>query len=84
MKKERKTRNHRNHRVHREKYCVLKMNILIKILQEISFHGIASLLENEVLVELTVLEVLHSIYKSQLLTYLRSMDKRVGLLPNFM
>ena len=31
----------------------------------------------------TLVELLHNIYKAQLLTYLRAMDKRVGLLLNF-
>ena len=46
-------------------------------------HRIDFLVENEVIVELKSVEVLHSIYKAQLLTYLRAMDKRVGLLLNF-
>ncbi len=41
------------------------------------------IISNEVIVELKAVEVLHSIYKAQLLTHLRAMDKRVGLLLNF-
>lgn len=46
-------------------------------------HRIDFLVENEVIVELKAVDVIHSIYKAQLLTYLRAMDKRVGLLLNF-
>ena len=34
-------------------------------------------------VELKALESIHKIYEAQLVTYLRLMDKRVGLLINF-
>ena len=46
-------------------------------------HRIDFLVEDEVIVELKAVEAIHSIYKAQLLTYLRAMDKRVGLLLNF-
>jgi len=50
---------------------------------EISKQRIDLLRENELIVELKAVEVLHVIYKAQLLTHLRAMDKRVGLLLNF-
>jgi len=59
------------------------MNILTKTLLEMSFHGIDFLVENEVIVKLKAVELLHNIYKAQLFTCLRAMDKRVGLLLNF-
>ena len=46
-------------------------------------HRIDFLVENEVIVEQKAVEVHHSMYRAQLLTYLRAMDKRVGLLLNF-
>lgn len=39
--------------------------------------------QNEVVLELKAVDGIHRIYEAQLLTYLRAMDKRVGLLINF-
>ena len=41
------------------------------------------LVENQVIVELKSVEELKSVFAKQLLTYLRLLDKRVGLLVNF-
>jgi GxxExxY protein len=41
------------------------------------------LVEDLVVVELKSVERIHPVHKKQLLTYLRLMDKRVGLLINF-
>jgi GxxExxY protein len=41
------------------------------------------LIENQVIVELKAVESINKIYEAQLLTYLKAMDKRVGLLINF-
>ena len=41
------------------------------------------LVEDAVIVELKAVESINRIYHAQLLTYLRAMDKRVGLLINF-
>ena len=41
------------------------------------------LVDNAVIVELKAVDRLHEKHKAQLLTYLRLMDKRVGLLINF-
>ena len=46
-------------------------------------HRIDYLIENQVIVELKAVETIHRIYEAQLLTYLRAMEKRVGLLINF-
>ena len=41
------------------------------------------LVEGQVIVELKAVEGMNKIYEAQLLTYLKAMDKRVGLLINF-
>lgn len=46
-------------------------------------HRIDFLVEKEVIVELKATEAIHKIYEAQLLTYLKAMQKRVGLLLNF-
>ncbi len=46
-------------------------------------HRIDIIVEDQIIVELKAVEVIHQIYEAQLLTYLRVMDKRVGLLINF-
>jgi len=51
--------------------------------KDIGRHRIDFLIENQVIVELKALEALNKIYEAQLLTYLKAMDKRVGLLINF-
>ena len=51
--------------------------------RNIGQHRIDFLIENEVIVELKAVQMIHSIYEAQLLTYLRAMRKRVGLLLNF-
>jgi len=51
--------------------------------KEIGRHRINFLIENEVVVELKAVEKMNNIFEAQLLTYLKIMDKRVGLLMNF-
>ena len=51
--------------------------------KEIGKHRIDFLIENEVVLELKAVEMMNKIYEAQILTYLRAMDKRVGLLINF-
>jgi GxxExxY protein len=51
--------------------------------KEIGKHRIDLLVENEVVLELKAVETMNKIYEAQVLTYLRAMDKRVGLLTNF-
>ena len=51
--------------------------------KEIGFHKIDFLIENEVILEIKAVEGLNEIFKAQLLTYLKAMDKKVGLLINF-
>jgi GxxExxY protein len=46
-------------------------------------HRIDVIVEDMIIVELKAVEAMHKIYEAQLLTYLRAMDKRVGLLINF-
>ena len=51
--------------------------------KDIGKHRIDYLVEDKVVVELKAVETLHRIYEAQVLTYLRAMDKRVGLLIHF-
>jgi GxxExxY protein len=51
--------------------------------KDIGWHRIDYLVEDEVIVELKAVETLARIYEAQVLTYLRALDKRVGLLINF-
>lgn len=51
--------------------------------KEIGKHRIDYLIENEVIVELKAVENMNRIYEAQILTYLKAMEKRVGLLINF-
>ena len=51
--------------------------------KEIGKHRIDFLIEDEVIVELKAVETMDKIYEAQILTYLKAMDKRVGLLINF-
>jgi GxxExxY protein len=51
--------------------------------KEIGKHRIDFLIEDEVIVELKAVETMAKIYEAQILTYLKAMDKRVGLLINF-
>jgi GxxExxY protein len=41
------------------------------------------LVENEVVIEIKSVESLHDVHRKQLLTYLKLLDKRVGILVNF-
>jgi len=51
--------------------------------RNIGKHRIDYLIENQVIVELKAVEAINKIYEAQLLTYLKAMNKRVGLLINF-
>jgi len=51
--------------------------------KDVGRHRIDYLIENEVIVELKAVEAMNKIYEAQLLTYLRAMNKRIGLLINF-
>ena len=51
--------------------------------KEIGKHRIDLLVEDQVIVELKAVEMMHKIYEAQLLTYLKAMNKRIGLLINF-
>ena len=46
-------------------------------------YKIDILVENEIIIELKSVEILHSIFEAQLLTYLKLADKKLGLLINF-
>jgi len=51
--------------------------------KEIGFHKIDFLIEDKVILEIKAVEGINEIFKAQLLTYLKAMDKKVGLLINF-
>ncbi len=51
--------------------------------KETGKHRIDYLAESEIVVELKAVETMHRIYEAQVLTYLRALEKRVGLLINF-
>ena len=46
-------------------------------------YRIDILVENEIIIELKSVEILHPIFEAQLLTYLKLADKKLGLLINF-
>ena len=46
-------------------------------------HAITFLVENKVVVEIKAVGPLYSIYETQMLTFLKAMNKKVGLLFNF-
>jgi GxxExxY protein len=46
-------------------------------------HRIDFLVESEIVLELKAVETMNKIYEAQILTYLRAIDKKVGLLINF-
>lgn len=51
--------------------------------KDIGNHRIDYLIEDQVIVELKAVQSLNKVFEAQLLTYLKAMDKRVGLLINF-
>ena len=46
-------------------------------------YRIDILVENEIVVELKSVDILHPVFEAQLLTYLKLSDKKLGLLINF-
>lgn len=46
-------------------------------------YRIDILVENEIIIELKSVEILHPVFEAQLLTYLKLTDKKLGLLINF-
>ena len=46
-------------------------------------HRIDFLVETDVILEIKAVDELHKIFDAQLLTYLKAMDKKVGLIINF-
>ena len=51
--------------------------------RDIGRHRIDYLIEDQVIVELKAVTAMNKINEAQLLTYLKAMNKRVGLLINF-
>lgn len=46
-------------------------------------HRVDFLVEHDIIVELKAVESINNLFLSQLITYLKVMDKKVGLLINF-
>ena len=46
-------------------------------------YRIDILVENEIIIELKSVEILHPVFEAQLLTYLKLADKKIGVLINF-
>ena len=67
------------------------INFLRQVLLPIIYKGealnydyrIDILVENEIVVELKSVDILHPVFEAQLLTYLKLSDKKLGLLINF-
>ncbi|HEY2856366.1 MAG TPA: GxxExxY protein [Gemmatimonadaceae bacterium] len=57
--------------------------ILYKGLRLTNTYRIDLLVEEEIVVELKIVKKLHELHQAQLLSYLKLMKKRVGLLINF-
>ena len=51
--------------------------------KDVGWYKVDHLVEDEVLVELKTVESLQGIHEAQLMTYLRALNKKVGLLINF-
>jgi GxxExxY protein len=47
------------------------------------FYEMDILVENEIVVELKAVDIMHPVYDAQLISYLRLADKRLGFLINF-
>jgi len=47
------------------------------------FYEIDILVENEIVIELKAVDVMHPVFEAQLISYLRLADKRLGFLVNF-
>ena len=51
--------------------------------KEIGRHRVDFLIQDEVIVELKAVESMNKIFEAQLLTYMKAMEKRIGLIINF-
>jgi len=51
--------------------------------KEVGLHRIDFLVEDKVILEIKAVESINKIFEAQLLTYLKAMDKKIGLLINF-
>ena len=59
-----------------------EINLLYKG-KNVGSHRIDFLVENEVVLELKAIESIHRIHEAQLITYLKAMNKKIGLIINF-
>ena len=51
--------------------------------KEVGKHRIDFLIQNEVIIELKAVEAMNKVFEAQLLTYMKAMEKKVGLIINF-
>ncbi len=58
------------------------INVLYKG-KDIGVHRVDFLVENEIVLELKAIEAINKIHIAQVLTYLKAMNKKIGLLINF-
>jgi GxxExxY protein len=61
----------------------LKVPVRYKDLVLDGFYQLDLLVNDAVIIELKVVETVHPVHRAQLLSYLRLMDKQLGLLINF-
>jgi len=64
--------------VEREKRIVIMWNG-----REVGYQIVDFLINNEIIVEIKVTSDLNQLHQAQILSYLKAMDKRLGLLLNF-
>ena len=68
----------------RQVHCERQKAISLKYKgKDIGNHRIDFLIENAVVLELKAVETMHRIYEAKVLTYLRALEIKVGLLINF-
>ena len=51
--------------------------------KDVGHHRLDFLVEDNVILEIKAVEIMHKIFEAQLLTYLRASNKKVGLIINF-
>jgi len=69
----------------RKIYCQRQVSLPIKYKGEQldADYRIDILVENEIIIELKSVDIMHPVFKAQLLTYLKLANKNLGLLINF-
>ncbi len=59
------------------------IELIYKGLPTGKFYEVDILVENEIVIELKAVEVMHPVFEAQLISYLKLADKRLGFLVNF-